>query len=654
MSMKKVLGLVALLAAFAFAGNANAATAQELQDQINALLAQIGSLQGGTTDASCYSFTRDLTIGSQGADVTALQAYMSRRGYFTVAPTGYFGPITASAVASWQSANGVMPASGYFGPISRAKYNSMCSTTPTPDGDDDDDDNNDDNDFGGSDGEEASLEDYDLKDGDDTSVEEGDEDAEVMEIEFDVEDSDVEVQRVEIVASSSAGNGEDDPWDVFESATLWFDGDDVATVEDLDDEDNWDEQSTDGEYNFRFNGVDTVVSMDETAEFVVSFTFQENLDLDGGTDANGEAWEVWIEDEGIRALDEAGIDQYTGDNTDTVSIDIEEAGGDDELTLSKSSDNPEATTLEVEEDEKSDWHSLAIMDLEADSDTELNDFIFRVLINEPVTGESYDNVVSDLMLVIDGEEYDDFSVSGGTTATATITFDLSDEDIVLAEGEEVSVEVMAEFLATTTGAYDEGTTVTVDVPAATFDTVDAEGVDSGEDLEASQLNGSFEGEVMTLRSEGISISPVSDDAERTFVADDTGESDQGTFTIVFEVTAFGEDIYIDNSTPVEDNDGSEVTTTSSYSVTNPGNNTSVGTLSATGGDYDEETNSWRIAEGDTAEFTLEVIVTATSSSNASVALQALGYAFTDANGTHVLIAPDESGFSTNSINLLDL
>ncbi|MBP9772121.1 MAG: hypothetical protein KBD16_04365, partial [Candidatus Pacebacteria bacterium] len=349
------------------------------------------------------------------------------------------------------------------------------------------------------------------------------------------------------------------------------------------------------------------------------------------------------------------IDQYTGDDTDTVNIDIEEAGGDDELTLSESSDNPEAATLEVEEDEKSEWLSLAIMELEADSDTEVKDFKFRVLINEAgADTEDYDDVVSDLVLIIDGEEYDDFSVSGADTATATVTFDLGDEDIVIAEGEEVSVEVQAEFLATTTGAYDEGTTVTVDVPSATFEAIDAEGVASGEDLDATQLEGSFEGEVMTLRGEGVSVVAVSDDAERTFIADDTGESDQGTFTLVFEVTAFGEDVYIDNSTPAEDNDGSEVTTSASYSVTNPGNNTSVGVLSATGGDYEDETNSWKISEGDTAEFTLEVIVTATSSSNAAVTLQALGYAFSDANGTHVLTVPAESGFTTDAINLLDL
>ena len=121
MSMKKVLGLAVLIAAFVVVGasRANAATAQELQDQINALLAQIGSLQGGSS-TSCYSFTRDLTVGSQGADVTALQNYLAAKGYFNVAATGYFGSITAQAAAAWQSANGVMPAAGYFGPVSQA------------------------------------------------------------------------------------------------------------------------------------------------------------------------------------------------------------------------------------------------------------------------------------------------------------------------------------------------------------------------------------------------------------------------------------------------------------------------------------------------------------------------------------------------------
>src|SRR3989338_4129498 len=81
---------------------------------------------GAGTSAAC-NFTRDLTVGSKGDDVTCLQ------GYLSVSPqSGFFGPITKAAVANWQSANGVSPAVGYFGAISRAKYNSMASTPVTP------------------------------------------------------------------------------------------------------------------------------------------------------------------------------------------------------------------------------------------------------------------------------------------------------------------------------------------------------------------------------------------------------------------------------------------------------------------------------------------------------------------------------------------
>lgn len=107
------------------------AGAQSIQDQIAALLAQIAALQaqlnaGGT---SC-TFTRDLTLGSQGADVTCLQNFLTGTGHFTFAggATGYFGPITQAAVAAWQAANGVSPAAGYFGPISRAKMAAGGST----------------------------------------------------------------------------------------------------------------------------------------------------------------------------------------------------------------------------------------------------------------------------------------------------------------------------------------------------------------------------------------------------------------------------------------------------------------------------------------------------------------------------------------------
>ncbi len=78
---------------------------------------------------AAYNFTRSLTIGSQGADVRALQDYLTTTGHFTYSggSTGRFGSVTQAAVAAWQKANGVSPASGYFGPKSIAKYNQLLS-----------------------------------------------------------------------------------------------------------------------------------------------------------------------------------------------------------------------------------------------------------------------------------------------------------------------------------------------------------------------------------------------------------------------------------------------------------------------------------------------------------------------------------------------
>ncbi|MFA4999334.1 MAG: peptidoglycan-binding domain-containing protein [Parcubacteria group bacterium] len=118
-------------------------TTEELQAQINALLAQISALQaqlGGSTtggSTSTYNFTRDLTVGSTGEDVRALQQYLNSKG-FTVATSGagsvgnestYFGSLTKNALASFQAANGISPTAGYFGPITRAKIASLGGGT---------------------------------------------------------------------------------------------------------------------------------------------------------------------------------------------------------------------------------------------------------------------------------------------------------------------------------------------------------------------------------------------------------------------------------------------------------------------------------------------------------------------------------------------
>lgn len=63
-----------------------------------------------------------------GGDVTALQTFLG--ALLSVAPTGYFGPLTRAAVATWQAANSVSPTIGYVGPLTRAAIERYCAGIP--------------------------------------------------------------------------------------------------------------------------------------------------------------------------------------------------------------------------------------------------------------------------------------------------------------------------------------------------------------------------------------------------------------------------------------------------------------------------------------------------------------------------------------------
>ncbi len=130
-----------------------APSVQSLQEQLNALIAQLQVLQrkagsvpspapspppsapshGGGTSPSVApptAFSRDLDLGSRGADVKALQEFLIEQNKGTVAEqlsavgaTGYFGPLTRKALAEYQENIGISPAVGYLGSKTRNYIN---------------------------------------------------------------------------------------------------------------------------------------------------------------------------------------------------------------------------------------------------------------------------------------------------------------------------------------------------------------------------------------------------------------------------------------------------------------------------------------------------------------------------------------------------
>lgn len=85
---------------------------------------------------NCPAFTRNLSLGANGAEVRSLQQFLNSKGY-TVASAGpgspgqesiYFGAGTRRALARFQAAEKIYPASGYFGALTRAKITLDCLT----------------------------------------------------------------------------------------------------------------------------------------------------------------------------------------------------------------------------------------------------------------------------------------------------------------------------------------------------------------------------------------------------------------------------------------------------------------------------------------------------------------------------------------------
>lgn len=77
------------------------------------------------------TFTRNLTVGVRGDDVSALQQFLITSGFLNIpASTGYFGALTRTALGKWQASMDISPSVGFFGPISRAKLYITATAAP--------------------------------------------------------------------------------------------------------------------------------------------------------------------------------------------------------------------------------------------------------------------------------------------------------------------------------------------------------------------------------------------------------------------------------------------------------------------------------------------------------------------------------------------
>ncbi len=659
---KLFVAFVAVAMLFTLTTPAKAATAEELQQMINTLTAQIAALQGqvgqggqSTASGVCpYTWTRSLKTGTTGADVMKLQQFLNADAETRVSASGvgsvgmeteYFGPATAAAVSKFQvkyrsdvlSPSGLVNPTGFFGPGSMAKANMICNSQ-TSTGDDSSDDSSDDSDDTSDDSDdttsgdlsgEASLTTFEVADGDDSDdVEEGSEDVQIGELTVEFSDGDAMITRIDLaLEADSANDGDDDAADVFEEVSLWVDGDEVARM-DVTDEDVFLDED-DG--SLRFSGLDIVGMEDEEVVIVVAVSVNSSVDnLD-------EEWELGAGS--IRFVDADDVtttDDSTGDLQDISSADmttgiaeftIETEGAGDSLDIETSTEDPDATTFSLDEDNNVE-EAIFAFELSAedsDGDVDLNTITLTATVT---TASSVDDLVNDFRIEIDGESFDAESYTG-TGMTATLVFDI-DGDFTIAADAVSTVVLFADFEDMESG--DEGSTIVAGIDYTT--NVDAE---SATDITVGGT--SKRGEAHTLRTEGLDLGDVTDgtgSSDSTQVVSGVAtDANYGTMFLTYEITAFGDNLFIK-----ADQASRGASTTAGVAYTIEDSSGAASTTGAVSVTYDiegadENDGFFELEDGETYEMTVTVNSYNPVGTGGTYNLQVLsvGYAATAINAT---------------------
>lgn len=356
MSIFKKIALVALVA-IVLVPSVQAQSASDLQAQITALLAQIQTLQAqlgqGTTTSA--TFTKDLTLGSRGDEVSSLQGLLISKGFLKIsAPTGYFGAMTKAALALWQSSVGISPASGYFGPITRAFLASALPTptpttttttspSPTPT----------------STLEAVVSAEYAPSPANNPELRVGDVEIGVLGIRVKSKQGDANIQRVKVDLGDSTAIYTR----VLSKLSLWNGSTKLAELDA-----NSSNVVKDGSrYVATFTGFSQLVKAGESVDLTVKLNLQSQIDSAYRTPTHA-AYSVYVPVNGIRTVDGAGVtNQFPGtalaDRTFRVSTSQAEQAT---LTISKNSNSPKASALVGDSNGDVKEASLLIFDLKAE------------------------------------------------------------------------------------------------------------------------------------------------------------------------------------------------------------------------------------------------------------------------------------------------
>ena len=496
---------------------ASAQTTAELTAQINSLLAMIAQLQAQiasitTGGYAATTFTKDLTVGSTGAEVSALQQFLVSKGFLTMpagVAYGYFGSLTKAALAGYQASVGIAPAAGYFGPITRAHLNALTPTTTpgsttvgaitTP-------------------GVEGTLSVSSNNSGLVSTIYEGDENVAILGFNVEAKNSDIAVQRVKLDLGDTT-----QIYNKIYSKIYVTDGSNVLASSDLNSstvvKDN-------GRYYITLTGFNFVVSKDAKKQVVIKADVMPTID----STLISQTYTVRLAENGVRGVDGAGIDQYAGGTSITKSVTTAKSLTDSAaLKISLNNSSPKKTEVVAADgsgENELDKLTLMSFDVKAEKD--------NVTLQDLTVSLTYDGsgtATATTVYLYDGStELDNAAVVATSATEASASF--TDLEYAISKDTTKTLTVKVDVRTA------DGTvrTMAASVAATTFVAENSIG-DSVENL-----SGSASGYAIGVRNAGLEIALVSRSITTNGVtqASDTTSTLTATFNV--RVKALGDDI----------------------------------------------------------------------------------------------------------------
>jgi Putative peptidoglycan binding domain len=619
-----------------------------------------------SASANADTFTRSLTVGSRGADVTTLQMGLKAKGYLAAEATGYFGNLTKAAVAAFQTANGITPAAGYFGPLSQAKWNAATgtgststvpgctmsgqlfssttgasctggSTTTTT--------------LKGTDGSIDTVK--TLSQYNNEEVGEGEKAVKVAGFEVKASnDGDIAIRSVKLTFNGATNSGSTKLNKYVDSVSLYQGSTKLATV---DVADFTKDSSVSSRWSKTVTVSNSVVKSDTKEKFYISVDGATTYD---SSDISGDAWTVEVTN--IRYEDGSGVvstDDSTGDIGSDITMDFVSfaTSANTELKFSTDAANPTAGVVVVDDIKSTDNVVLTKGKIKVEGTSDI--LLDKLPVTLTSTGSGIVGITSSLKLTIDGNDYtetvatstmDSLAVTG---LVGTVSFD--NLDITLTAGKTYSFTVSAD-INDTSSTFTTGSTIKADVTASNRNIADAEN-SQGDQLarDTTERTGSVVGNAQTLQTTGIQVMKVSTTASKTTGLAGNGDTTQ--YTMVFKIAAGDDDLFIDKSvqkalSPSTAGAGVAfaTTTTSGSAITGVGaSNFTADKMS----DYSSEdtSNNFMIRAGSERTFTLNVTYTATANGYTGVKLTGINYATADGASDASYYTANLSDFTTTDV-----